>query len=324
MNEALKKVDTYAAIFGQMKNRFRWRVSDSRILMMAASLYVTSERDFDLQRFDELSEFIKDEVGMFSTLKHQERFTIAAMLDTRFEAPKDKLHEFLSIYEDLKDTGFHRSVYTYIAAMVALSGEKHHKESVPLAFSIYKKMKEHHFFLTGQDDYPLAMLLAQGDQDTDELMDQIEGYYRKLNGAGFRKGNELQSMSHILSLQDEVAQDEMVNRCSQLFQIMKQGGMKAKAMHYPQIALLSFLEDAKARLAQLEEIWERLNSEKLFKWHKDINMLMAVQFLITEQIEHSSMLSTSLYTTMETLIQAQQAASVAAISGAAAAAAASN
>ncbi|MGF2614808.1 DUF4003 domain-containing protein [Rossellomorea vietnamensis] len=319
MNDAMEKVDRYKAIYSQLKSNLRWKVSDNRTLMMAASLYVTSQREFDIDRFQRLGDFIKNEVGIFSTLKSQLRFTIAAMLDTRFDNPEAAFADFSESYEILIREGFTRGVYSYIAAVVLCVHESK-EEAASLAMDIYKKMREEHFFLTGQSDYPLAMLLAERNQEIDSLIVRIEDFYNTLDQAGFRKGNDLQSMSHILSLHENPDQKQLIARCTHLFDGMRQLDIRPKASLYPQLAVLSFLSDSENHLMAVKEIWETLNAEKLFKWHKDINFMMAVSFYIADKIEHSSMVETSLYTTMETLIQAQQAASVAAISGAAAAA----
>ncbi|MBM7649884.1 hypothetical protein JOC78_002868 [Bacillus ectoiniformans] len=320
MEEMIDKVEKYKEIYTQLKKKLRWKVSDSRTLMMVASLYVTTNREFHMDQFEELSDYIKDEVGVFSTLKSQGRFTFAALLDTRFDSPKERVADFLAMYDTLVKTGFSRSIFTYIAAITLLE-EENGQETAASANELYKKMKSEHLFLTGQSDYPLAALLAQRKQPADQLIGLIEEYYSKLNHAGFKKGNDLQSMSHILSLKDSVNPEEMVSRCTHIFDQMKLAGMKPKAMFYPQIALLSFLEDDTEQLAIVKNIQERLNAEKLFKWHKDLNFMMAVHFLISSRIEHSSLLQTSLSTTIEVLIQAQQAASMAAIAGASAASA---
>ncbi|MGE6754027.1 DUF4003 family protein [Rossellomorea sp. NPDC071047] len=314
MEDVMSKVKEYREIYSQLKKRLRWKVSDSRSLMMVASLYVTNERAFDLDRFVEISDYIKNEVGAFSTLKHEIRFTFAAMLDTRCETPEAKFHEFLVLYDSLVEAGFSRGTFTYIAAMTLLSNDDYSTDLPNHAMKVYKEMRAQHFFLTGHSDYPFATLLAQREGDQSELIYKIEGFYTKLNDSGFRKGNDLQSMSHILSLHDEASQDELVSRCNYLFDIMKQADIKTKAMFYPQIALLSFVNADLNLVNQVKDVWEELNSEKHFKWHKDLNLMMAVNLLISDKIENSTVMQASLSTAIETLIQAQQATMIATIS----------
>ncbi|MFI8575608.1 hypothetical protein ACIGEL_07830 [Rossellomorea aquimaris] len=56
MEDVMSKVNEYKDIYSQLKKRLRWKVSDSRSLMMVPSLYVTNERAFDLDRFVEISD----------------------------------------------------------------------------------------------------------------------------------------------------------------------------------------------------------------------------------------------------------------------------
>jgi hypothetical protein len=315
----MNKIETYKDIFTDLKKRMRWKVSDARSLMMIASLYVTNNKVYDGDRFEEMADFIKKEVGVFSTLKSHHRFTFAAMLDTRFPSPEEKFTDFIQVYEALVEEGFSRGTYTYIAAMVVITEEGNSAELASRAMNVYKEMRQKHFFLTGQSDYPLAMLLAQREQNTAAIVDHIESLYEKLNQSGFYKGNDLQTMSHILSLVEDVSLDELVTRSTELFDTLKEEGIRPKSRFYPQIAMLAFMKNGKEQITQVKEILESLNSDKLFKWQKDINFMMAVTLHLSDQMENSSLLHTNLSTTIEALIQAQQAASVAAIAGAAAA-----
>jgi hypothetical protein len=315
----MNKIETYKGIFTDLKKRMRWKVSDARSLMMIASLYVTNNKVYDGDRFEEMADFIKKEVGVFSTLKSHHRFTFAAMLDTRFPSPEEKFTDFIQVYEALVEEGFSRGTYTYIAAMVVITEEGNSAELASRAMNVYKEMRQKHFFLTGQSDYPLAMLLAQREQNTAAIVDHIESLYEKLNQSGFYKGNDLQTMSHILSLVEDVSLDELVTRSTELFDTLKEEGIRPKSRFYPQIAMLAFMKNGKEQITQVKEILESLNSDKLFKWQKDINFMMAVTLHLSDQMEKSSLLHTNLSTTIEALIQAQQAASVAAIAGAAAA-----
>jgi hypothetical protein len=313
----VNKVETYKDIYADLKKSLRWKVSDTRSLMMIASLYVMNNKDFDDDRLEEVADHIKKEVGFFTTLNSHQRYIFAAMLYTRFQHPEEKVTDFIETYKALVDAGFSMGAYTYISAMVLINEEGCNEEIASLAMEVYKKMRKKHFFLTGQSDYPLAMLLAQRTQDTDKLIDHIEYFYEKLNQSGFYKGNDLQTMSHILSLVEDVNPDELVTRCTEIFDRLKEEGIRPKSMFYPQIAMLAFLTNGKDHILSVKEIHDTLNSD--IRWQKDMNFMMAVTLHLSDQIENSSLLQTNLSTTIEVLIQAQQSASVAAIAGATAA-----
>jgi hypothetical protein len=315
----LNKIETYKDIYEDIKKSLSWKVTDTRSLMMIASLYVTSNKDFDGALLEEVADQIKKKVGFFTTLNSHQRYIFAAMLYTRYQHPEEKITDFIETYKALVDAGFSMGAYTYISAMVLIIEDGGSEETATRAMDVYKKMRKKHLFLTGKSDYPLAILLSLSSRDSDTLIHQMEFYYEKLNESGFYKGNDLQTMSHILSLVDDVDSNELAVRCTEIFDTFKNEGIRPKSMFYPQIAMLSLLKNGKEHVTKVNEIREELNSDKLFRWQKDINLMMAVTLHLSDQIENSSLLQTNLSTTLEVLIQAQQSASVAAIAGATAA-----
>ncbi|MDQ0246119.1 hypothetical protein J2S09_003706 [Bacillus fengqiuensis] len=211
-----------------------------------------------------------------------------------------------------------RGTFTYIAALVMLSNtpdRRNRQECIKKSLAFYKGMKAEHLFLTSSSDYPLAVLLAKAEGSVDELIHHIELFYKKLNKSGFRKGNDLQFLSHILSLGHESEADLLVERCTRLFDLFKQSGSKPKAMHYPAVGLLALVDDRASEIETIRQIVHELNSEKGFKWHKDLNFIMASHFVMSEKTKNSSLLEAGIYTTLEALIQAQQAAMIAVVAG---------
>ncbi|HZG59566.1 MAG TPA: DUF4003 family protein [Anoxybacillus sp.] len=311
-----QKIKRYKAIYAQLKDELKWKVLDQRILMTVASMYVVNDQEFHLQRFLRISHYMKEQVGMFSLLKSYQRFPTAAVLDIRFEKPEEKFREFLNLYEKFIQFGFARGTFTYLAALALMSTSEDHndyEEKLERSLAVYKGMKAKHFFLTTSADYPLAVLLANTEEDVNKLLDRIESFYEKLSAKGVRKGNDLQFLSHILALNKETEADVLVGRCVRLFDLFKRSGTKLKAMHYPMIGLLAFVDECEKEMATIQQLINELHSEKFFKWHKDINIMMAVNFWMSDKIENARLLETEIYTAIEILIQAQQAAFIAAL-----------
>ncbi|WP_418201441.1 DUF4003 family protein [Alkalihalobacterium sp. APHAB7] len=310
-----QKVEQYIDGYKQLKSALKWKVSD-KTLMMVASIYVVNNKTLNISQFTELSEHIKSQVGLLSTLRGYQRFTIAAMLDVRFENPNAKFEEFIDLYEQLIQGGFKRDSFSYIAAMILLTNDpdgSDHRESIERALAIYKGMKAQHFFLTSTVDYPLAVLLAKVDTDIQILLDLTKTYYDELSKHGFRKGNDLQFLSHILSLQYEEKPNVLIERSLNILDKFKQSRRRLKTMHYPEIGLLALLEDGIQEIDFVLQLEDQLNNEKAFKWHKDMNFIMAVNFLMTDKMKESMILETGIFTTFEALMQAQQAAMIAAV-----------
>lgn len=323
-------VEKYSEIYSQLRKRLKWHVTDERTLMMVAAIYVLKDAEFRLERFLHVSEYIKKNVGIFSSLKSGLRFNIAALLDIRFENPTEKFHEFQEIYEKLVAAGFRRGNYAHIAALGLLTKESDqqshsHDETVERAMKIYRRMRQSHIFITGESDYPLAVQLAQVNRPVEEVMDTVDNYYQKLNQNGFSRGNDLQFLSHILSLQHEVTTETIIDRCVRLTDDFKQAGRRIKPMFYPAVGLMAIV--CKATTTDIDHVmslYKRLNGEKAFRWHKDLNFIMAANFFVKDQIDDESVLSTGIQTTIEAMIQAQQAAMIATMAGVTAATAANS
>lgn len=211
--------------------------------MMIASMYVINEKPFDLRRFESLSDYVKEQVGAFNTLKSSYRYTTAAMLDVRFENSVEKFHRLLEVYEKMVSGKFSRGASTYIAAQVMLEQiENGRTEDIERVMQVYKGMSSNHFFLTSSTDFPLAVLLAEREGTVNDLMKQIEYFYKCLNQQGFAKGNDLQFLSHILSLGDENKADALNEQCTKVADAFRTQWKKPRAMHYPLAGLLALLK----------------------------------------------------------------------------------
>ena len=80
---------------------------------------------------------------------------------------------------------------------------------------LYKNMKKNHFWLTSADDYVFAAVLATTDLDLHQMDFRIEKCYNLLNQEGFWKGNDLQSLSHMLAIGEE----EDIDKCKRAMKL---------------------------------------------------------------------------------------------------------
>jgi hypothetical protein len=321
-----QKTDKYVEIHKQIRDVLKWKVSDNRVIMMIASLYAVNQKDFHAEHFLEIAETIKKRAGMFSALRSYQRFTMAGMLDVNFKQPIQQIDLLLDTYEQLVKKKFQRGAFTYIAASVLLTnGEStDYTDVINKAMALYQRMRKAHIFLTNKEDYPLVTLLAQCDGPVDDLIARTELFYDRLHQSGFRKGNDLQFLSHILSLDNPENIDTLVNQATQMRDTFKLYKIKTKSMYYPLMGMLTLLPPEEIDIPAMLDIYDRLNKEKHFKWQKDMNFMMAVNFYVSGRLNNSTLSETSIYTTMEAIIQAQQAVMYATIASTTAAAATSN
>lgn len=315
----INTIDNYIQIFEQLKNEMKWKVSDKKILMMIASLYAMNKKDFQFERFFKVADEIKNRSGIFSYMRTESRYTAAAILDVNYDDPENKVSSLFELYEDMIKEKFNRGIFSYVAASVLLkiAGDHEYQLLIVKAKEIYNDMKKEHPFLTSAEDYPIAVLLASNYRD--DVIQRNEYFYDQLNQNGFYKGNNLQFLSHILSLNNEEEEDELLSRTIYIFDSFKENGIKQKAMYYPVMGMLALLPEPESEMNNITDVYERLNQEKQFKWQKDLNLILAVSFFIKDKLKQPNLTETSLYTMIETILQAQQVAmagSVAAAAGA--------
>ncbi len=311
-------------IYEELKREMKWKVMDNRILMTIASLYVMNDRAFHLERLLQLADKIKKRAGIFSSMRSHPRYTTAALFDVKTEEPETKINDLFSLYKEFRHAKFKSGVYTYLAASTLFTQDLPSSDAkgiINKTSTIYEGMKKEHPFLTGTSDYPLAVLLAL--EERPGMIEIMETYYDQLSKNGFTKGNDLQFLSHILSLSSKENHQTLVQRAADVFQAFKQEGIKPKTMYYPVIGMLALSSDL-FEMKAIREMYEEMNDVKHFKWQKDMNVIMAVSFYINEKMDQNSLPETSLYTALESILQAQQAVMIAAMTASAAAATSSS
>lgn len=308
------KITTYIQLFNELKDQMKWKITDNRLLMAMASLYVMNDKALDTNHLLEIAENIKKRAKMFSAMRSQSRFSTAAFLDTNFDNPIEQIENLFQYYHMFKQEKFQSGVFTYIAASIIVKNQDKEvdpREIISKTKNIYQGMKKEHPFLTSTSDYPLATLLAY--EQHPDIVRKIEMFYDGLSKNGFKKGNDLQFISHILALSRNETENTIISRSMQIFDQFKKIGIKPKSLYYPVIGMLALLPQNILDMQEIYEIYDKLNHEKYFKWQKDTNLIMAASFFAKDKLEHSHIAETSIYTTIEMIIQAQQAVMIAVI-----------
>ncbi|RJS61236.1 DUF4003 family protein [Bacillus sp. PK3_68] len=313
----------FAADYEQLVKAVSWGV-DKRQLLSIVAQYAAAGRTFSAKEFLQLSDHIKANSGWLSGLKGSFNYSMTALLSTGFDDPYSGFEKMQHSYQLLVDHGFRKTAFTYIAAITLVSITEDTEERTRTAVQakqIHKKMRKNHYFLTSQDDYPLSILLAR--QDQGELIDKIEFYYSKLSEGPFWKGNDLQLLSHILAQSNSNDWESLVERTFRWFEEFRSRGLKVKGLHYPLIGLLALTASPQELIEEVLILAETLNQEKLFKWYRDMGLLIAGQIVVREKISEDQAAFTSFAVSIEAVLQAQQAAMIAVMSAGAAAAASS-
>jgi len=318
----------YKNIYDQLRKKLNWKVSDNRIIMTIASMYVISNKPFDRERFLSIAEAIRKKASLFSTLRAQFRFTMATNLDLNYEHTTEKIDDLLDIYNEFKNNKFKRGNFTYIAASLVLMNSnslEEAREIINEAKVIHDGMKKQHPFLTAQSDYPFATILAlNSDLDVDTTIERLDNFYFALTNNGFKKGNDLQVLSHILTLASDNNNDILLNRVIHVYDMLKTHGIKPKNKYYTVMGLLAFLPIEDVEINVILDLYERLNSQKQFKWQKDLNIILAISFFVSDKLENNQLIETNIFTTLEAILQVQHAIIISSVVSATAVTSSSN
>lgn len=185
-----EKTKHYISIYAELKTKLKWKVSHDQILMLISSAYIVNKREFDFQRFYDLSSYIKSNIGSFSTLNSHHRFTVASILDIHFQhEAKQTFQTFIDVYNEMVKLGYKRDMFTYLSALILLTGKSettNQKEQMNMGLAVYQQMKKNHYFLTSTQNVPLAVLLGENGKGLQALQ-KAETCYQLLAANGFKK-----------------------------------------------------------------------------------------------------------------------------------------
>lgn len=296
--------------FEQVKNAVGWTV-DKRITLSIANYYVTTGKTFDGKRFLATSDAIKQKTGWTSPLRSHIHYMMVAFLAKEDEDPAISIDNLLTKQGKLKSAGFKNNIYSYLAALLMSDDATLQGLHAEQAKHLYDAMKSHHPFLTQPDDVPYAVMLGKLPGDSKERAATMNRYYTELRPQGFYMGNELQWMSQILTYKSPSYQANLVGQAVHIRDQLKSAGIKVKSMHYVMIGFLAALEIKDVELQHVIDTYRQLETMKLFNWYKDMILPIAVQLETKHIIDNEGTTSVSFATTIELMLQAQQAAMIA-------------
>ncbi|PRO66069.1 DUF4003 family protein [Alkalicoccus urumqiensis] len=320
MNDWLEQYET---IFQELKKELRWKVAGDTQLMYIAGTYVMKQKPFSYEELNETAEQLKEGKGMFSTLRSNSRFTLAAVLNTTFDEPKESAEHMKQVYDALVEHKLKRGEMTYVTALTLLSTADRKmpfSEQAEAVRETYKAMQSEHPFITSEQDYPLATLLSHRSESTEEIMKRVEHFYTRLAEESFMKGNDLQFLSHILSLDTDHEAEELIRRTVDARERWKNTGLKFRRLHYPAAGMLALTSMEEGTFQEVHDTAKAIQKLQGFRWHRDWNERTAAAFVTSRMLEDDSTLHAGLYAAMDTVIQAQNAAMISSMAAASAAA----
>lgn len=288
--------------FSEVSKTVGWAV-DKRIALAVTNIYLSRGKDFDAKVHEAAVGVIKKNEGWMSPLRSHLLHVAAAFMAAKEEDPESSLKLINQNQKELNNTGFWKTSYTYLAALLMKKPEEAER-----ARKLYEEMKKHHKFLTSNEDIPYAVLLGGREGSIEERAESMNMYYRDLREQGFNMGNDLQWLSQIMTFDSPVYDPKMVGRVLAIHQFFKEEKIKIRAAQYPILGFLAVTQVDGEALREIVENTRELEGNKIFRWYKDVAFSTAVQQAMNDTIDAQEISAMTFSTSLETLMQAQQAA----------------
>ncbi|MDK8193822.1 DUF4003 family protein [Paenibacillus sp. UMB7766-LJ446] len=236
-----------------IKKSFKWQ----NVMMhrLAALLYAAENKQADGDAIRQSHELIKQNTNLFSVFRGNSAISIATMLSLTTEQ-ETKLADTLLIYDLMKKNKFRTSDYLVIAAyqIAAHAKPDQFEHRVERTKTFYDHMKAQHRFLTGQDDYIFAAMLALSDLNVESGVTRMEHLYTELKPE-FSPGNSVQALTQVLVLGDD--NPDAGARVLALNEAFRRRDIRMDKMYtLPSLGILSLLPaDRDTLVSQVEETY---------------------------------------------------------------------
>lgn len=302
--------------YEKVKSLAGWTV-DKDVVLTITSYYVTSEREFDAESLSRAMDAIKEKTGWFSPLRGNLLPMIAAFLDKPGVDIEREVARLFDKQRILRAVSFRNTIHSYLAALLMTNDADLYDDEARQAKALYGEMKKQHYFLTSDDDYAYAVLLGNRGYNPIEHAKSMRMYYDALRKEGFRGGNELQWMSQVMTYVKVEFDQTFVSKAIEILAQFKRQ-TKVRPLHYPMIGFLTVFEVQSNDLQRVIDLTLSLEESKILKWKREMALSIAIGYVMHELAENGETANISLATSVELIIQAQQAVMAATIAAMAA------
>lgn len=242
---------------------FKWEAG--LMSLTAAALYTDSGRPADVELLKRCEAIIKEKTSIFSEFRGNAKMPLLCKMALSGE-PEATFAKVEKLYGLLKKSKWLGDEYRIMAAITLCdhAKESEYEAAVDRTNEIYDRMKQEHRWLTSNEDIPFAAMLAVSGLDVDRLIREAERNYRLLKET-FHNSNAVQSLSHILAL-DEHAAEEKCARVTALFHELKASRHRfGTGYELATLGALSLLELPEKEIASLvAEADDHLKGQKGF------------------------------------------------------------
>lgn len=226
-----------------------------------AALDAAGEPATIAQRLRSTADALFSGASWFSPLASQLRYLAAGVLVTGEATAETFIAEVDSLRTLLAQAGLpHRGRHEVLATLVLRATGAPRDATLATMADLWRGMRHQHRWLTGADDLPACALLASSGIAPGELLARMDSAWDALHERGARRGNLLQTTSHLLALAGGDVH-QLAGRCTTLARRCRGRGIPGwDERAYPAIAILASGSDDPQVLAnrlarRVEDVW---------------------------------------------------------------------
>ena len=311
--------------FERLRARKRWTTDTATYRFVALTLGAVGAT-MTHDRLEEVATGLRRRAGWTSPLRSEIRYVVAAMILRRDLDAARVHHQVIATRDRFGEHGIKRlgTGATLAALLLALQaeGRRVRKSHLDRLARIYAQWRADHFWLTNANDLPAAALHAARDVSVESLTADVQRAYARLRAAGFRRGNQLQLVSHLLAV-DPRGTDTAVQRFALVAERLRAAGERVGTGRYDEAAVLALTQGSPGQVVdRVLEYRDRLRRARP-RPSKDIAFSLAAGIELAEDSEQAGERSAGDLAALQSIraiLDAQQAATIAAISAGAGAA----
>jgi len=312
-------VGRYAETFDRLHATKRWWTHTSTFRLGALAPGAAGP-SVSYERLESAAGELRKHAGVTSPLRSELRYVVAAMILRRGLDPAVihvRMTEALELFR-LHELPRRGTGPTLAALLLAVLREGHPIPAVQVQrlSVIYERWSKDHLWLTNSRDLPAAALHAGTDRDVHFLFADVESTFSQLRVTGFRPGNPLQLVSHLLAV-DLRGAHMAVQRFRGVAERLEAAGEHVRPSRYDEIATLALAHgDAATVVDRTLRYRDRLRAKRP-RPAREVAFSLAAGIVLAEDAEHAIKRSAgdiAALQSIQAILDAQQAAMVASIS----------
>lgn len=309
MNELLER---YFYNYEKSRKHLKWKMN-LEILKPFLLFYSINNAEFEESQFMANYKMIKKHTRIFSHYRGYFGYQLSAIFQSKKLNAELAIKDLKKIDELLHKNNFKKGVYSTLCSLI-IQDKTDREFHLRNALNIHQMLKKKYIFLTQKNDYPLAFLLSFSKRKTENILNDINYYYDNLIGKNFKKSQEFHYLAQLLSMFENLDKSLIIKNLNYSIDFLKNNKIKYRRSIYSLLGLLLLIDNNNLdkNLNSIRETYNKLDNHKKLKTYKYLNTFISLVLIILKNKpkEYDELLTSSINTTVESIIQTQTQAAI--------------